>query len=113
MSGPERIWLDRDAQSGDGMFPRCFEMPKYCSEPAIEYTRSDLTDARIRAAVIAALEVAQEAAQIWAPSESKADSELSEIGRIRREMWRKQDAAIRALATDEAFLARIIERAGK
>ena len=46
-AAPERIWLDGDAEAGDGQFPRCFEMPKYCSEPAVEYIRADTAQARI------------------------------------------------------------------
>ncbi|GEM_PF-2213211 len=38
---PERIYLDGDVEAGDGMFPRCFESPKYASEPQVEYVRSD------------------------------------------------------------------------
>jgi hypothetical protein len=47
---PERIWLDQDAEAGDGQFQRCFENPKYCSEPAIEYVRADLCRADTRPA---------------------------------------------------------------
>ena len=39
---PERIYLDGDVEAGDGMFPRCFESPKYASEPQVEYIRADL-----------------------------------------------------------------------
>ena len=46
MSGPERIYLDGDAEAGDGYFTRCFETAKPCSEPAIEYVRADLCDPR-------------------------------------------------------------------
>lgn len=38
---PERIYLDGDVEAGDGMFPRCFENPKYASEPQVEYVRAD------------------------------------------------------------------------
>ena len=38
---PERIYLDGDVEAGDGMFPRCFENPKYASEPPVEYLRAD------------------------------------------------------------------------
>lgn len=41
MTGPDRIYLDADADAEDGYFPRCFANPKYCSEPAIEYVRRD------------------------------------------------------------------------
>ena len=44
-NAPERIHLDGDSEAGEGMFPRCFENPKYCSEPAIEYIRADLVAA--------------------------------------------------------------------
>ena len=39
---PNRIYLAGDVQARDGMFPRCFENPKYASEPSIEYIRHDL-----------------------------------------------------------------------
>ena len=39
---PERIYLDGDVEAGDGIFPRCFESPKYASEPQVEYIRADL-----------------------------------------------------------------------
>lgn len=42
---PEWIYLDGDVEAGDGMFPRCFEDPKYASEPPIEYGRIDLLEA--------------------------------------------------------------------
>ena len=38
---PERIYLDGDVEAGDGIFPRCFENPKYVSEPPVEYVRAD------------------------------------------------------------------------
>ena len=41
MTGPDRIYLDADADVEDGYFPRCFANPKYCSEPATEYIRRD------------------------------------------------------------------------
>lgn len=41
MTGPDRIYLDADADAEDGYFPRCFADPKYCNEPAIEYIRRD------------------------------------------------------------------------
>ena len=46
MSAPDRIYLDGDAEAGDGYFTRCFETAKPCSEPAIEYVRADLCDPR-------------------------------------------------------------------
>ena len=51
MSAPERIWMDGDIEVGDGYWTRCFEHPKPCSEPAIEYRRADLspTDAEVMA----------------------------------------------------------------
>ncbi len=45
---PERIWLDADAEVGDGYFTRCFEDPKYANEPAVEYIRADAALDRIR-----------------------------------------------------------------
>ena len=58
MSAPDRIYLDGDAEAGDGYFTRCFETAKPCSEPAIEYLRADLCapqDARVQALVEAAI----------------------------------------------------------
>ena len=46
---PERIYLDGDVEVGDGMFPRCFENPKYASEPPVEYIRADHVDALLKA----------------------------------------------------------------
>ena len=55
---PERIYLDGDVEAGDGIFPRCFESPKYASEPQVEYIRADLAtpldDPRVKALVEAA-----------------------------------------------------------
>lgn len=56
----------------------------------------------IEAAVKAALEDVADTIQMFAPLESLPDSELSEVGRIRREMWRKQDEAIRAMIAARA-----------
>ena len=42
MSAPERIWLDSDAEQGDGQHHRCFDTPKPASEPAMEFVRADL-----------------------------------------------------------------------
>jgi hypothetical protein len=42
-NAPKRIYLDGDAEVGDGKFPRCFEDAKYASEPPVEYTRTDLS----------------------------------------------------------------------
>jgi hypothetical protein len=39
---PETIWMDGDIEKGDGHWSRCFETEKPCSEPALEYRRSDL-----------------------------------------------------------------------
>lgn len=39
---PEQIYLDGDVEAGDGIFPRCFESPKYASEPQVKYVRADL-----------------------------------------------------------------------
>lgn len=44
---PERIWLDGDAEAGDGYYPRCFETSKPCSEPAICYIRADIHEAEV------------------------------------------------------------------
>ena len=44
---PERIYLDGDVEAGDGMFPRCFENPKYASEPPVEYIRADIAAAKL------------------------------------------------------------------
>jgi hypothetical protein len=48
---PKKEYLDQDAEAGDGMFPRCFENPKYCSEPAVEYHRADMSADLVRAAL--------------------------------------------------------------
>ena len=46
---PERVYLDGDVEAGDGMFPRCFENPKYASEPSVEYIRADRVTALLKA----------------------------------------------------------------
>lgn len=46
---PERVYLDGDVEAGDGMFPRCFENPKYASEPPVEYIRADRVTAMLKA----------------------------------------------------------------
>jgi len=53
---PEWIYLDGDAKAGDGMFPRCFENPKYASEPPIEYGRIDLLEAAEQRSYASAME---------------------------------------------------------
>ena len=53
---PEWIYLDGDVEAGDGMFPRCFEDPKYASEPPIEYGRIDLLEAAEQRAYANAME---------------------------------------------------------
>jgi len=53
---PEWIYLDGDVEAGDGMFPRCFEDPKYASEPPIEYGRIDLLEAAEQRAYAEAME---------------------------------------------------------
>lgn len=58
MSAPERIYMDADIEVGDGYWTRCFETPKPCSEPALEYVRADITADRI-----ATLEARAEAAE--------------------------------------------------
>jgi hypothetical protein len=65
-NAPERIWLDSDADEREGVFPRCFKNPKYCSEPAIQYIRADKVAALVEAAEAldrAASEVARYGAQ--------------------------------------------------
>ena len=45
MSAPERIWLDSDAEQGDGQHHRCFDTIKPAGDPAIPYIRADLANA--------------------------------------------------------------------
>lgn len=56
---PEWIYLDGDAEAGDGMFPRCFENPKYASEPQVEYVRVDLAEAAEQQGYASAMEDAR------------------------------------------------------
>jgi hypothetical protein len=53
---PEWIYLDGDVEAGDGMFPRCFENPKYASDPPIEYGRIDLLEAAEQQGYASAME---------------------------------------------------------
>ena len=39
---PKRVWMDGDIEVGEGYWIRCFEDPKPCNEPAIEYVRGDI-----------------------------------------------------------------------
>ena len=55
---PERIYLDGDVEAGDGIFPRCFENPKYVSEPPVEYVRADRIE-ELEAKLAKALEFAE------------------------------------------------------
>lgn len=66
---PERIYLDGDVEAGDGMFPRCFENPKYASEPPVEYLRSDHVADMLKAEREKALHEAAEVcfAEKWKP----------------------------------------------
>jgi TPP-dependent trihydroxycyclohexane-1,2-dione (THcHDO) dehydratase len=56
---PEWIYLDGDVEAGDGMFPRCFENPKYASEPQVEYVRVDLAEAAEQQGYASAMEDAR------------------------------------------------------
>jgi TolA-binding protein len=56
---PEWIYLDGDAEAGDGMFSRCFEDPKYASDPPIEYGRIDILEAAEQRAYANAIEAAR------------------------------------------------------
>jgi hypothetical protein len=42
VAAPEKIYMDGDIEKGEGHWSRCFETPKPCSEPAIEYIRADI-----------------------------------------------------------------------
>jgi hypothetical protein len=64
MTAPERIYMDGDIEVGEGHWSRCFETPKPCIDPAIEYVRSDLHDA-----TKAQLAKAVEALRFYAPRE--------------------------------------------
>ena len=59
---PKRIYLDQDAEEGDGIFLLCFENPKYCGEPAVEYHRADLSADLVRAGYLAGVKDVQEIA---------------------------------------------------
>ena len=90
MSAPDRIYLDGDAEAGDGYFTRCFETAKPCSEPAIEYVRANLCDpqgARVRALVEASEALLEKL------DEQKDGNLVVSVG-LRRERLR---AALRAL----------------
>lgn len=56
---PEWIYLDGDVEAGDGMFPRCFENPKYASELQVEYVRVDLAEAAEQQGYASAIEDAR------------------------------------------------------
>ena len=87
---PKRMYLDQDVEEGDGMFPRCFENPKYCNEPAVEYHRADLSHDLVRAAL------------------ERAAERL--LGTINREYGDHRDyrKAIRAIAKDDEAIEAII-----
>ena len=95
MSAPERIYLDGDAEAGDGYFTRCFETAKPCSEPAIEYVRADLCDPtqdeRVRALVNAA--IAEDTVANWRVT----SRERKQYIRGRIEALKELRAALRAL----------------
>jgi hypothetical protein len=56
---PERIWIDGDATTDEGVFPRCFANPKYASDPPMEFVRADVSRAAVEAAYIAGLDAAR------------------------------------------------------
>jgi len=69
---PKRVWLDSDAE-GEGQHTRCFGSPKYCSEPAIEYIRKDVSDVQVATAREEAL---REAAHIVSRAGHSLDAEI-------------------------------------
>ena len=100
MSAPERIYLDGDAEAGDGYFTRCFETAKPCSEPAIEYIRADLctpTDERVKAldAENARLRIALQqivGGEIYTAADGFSKPHEPEQSRIARAALRDMDA---------------------
>jgi len=100
MNGPDRIWLDNQRNVATRSEPSAAWRDIYPDE----YLRADLTDARIRRAVIAALGEAAEAVKEWAADLDKygypTSATTARVGAKR----------IRALATAENIAA-IIERA--
>ena len=99
MSEPVRIYLDGDAEAGDGYFTRCFETAKPCSEPAIEYIRADLCAPTQDEQVKRLVEAVQAFADFDAlPTHSKRP-DVFEI-RVRQPLLRAH-AALRALEQGE------------
>ena len=74
---PERIYLDGDVEAGDGIFPRCFENPKYVSEPPVEYVRA----ARIEELEAKLAKLARAAKPFAAIKIKDGRSQVGEIGR--------------------------------
>ena len=88
---PERIYLDGDVEAGDGMFPRCFENPKYASEPPVEYLRADHVDAMLKAerekaipvaaSLAAAISLLERGGKVAAPSNKMFEQMLKDYRR--------------------------------
>ena len=99
MSAPDRIYLDGDAEAGDGYFTRCFETAKPCSEPAIQYVRADLCDpmqdARVTQLVDAAI------AEDTAANKRVTSRERKQYIRGRIEALKDLRAALRDLEQGE------------
>ena len=97
MSAPERIYLDGDAEAGDGYFTRCFETAKPCSEPAIEYVRADLaptSDERVKRLV--------EAARPFSAAVFNDNGDVTiSTGHLKRQDWLKLRAALARLEGDK------------
>ena len=99
---PERVYLDGDAEAGNGMFPRCFENPKYASEPAVEYVRADLY-----AALMAERDTARKYQAAYAEMDRIATAALRKAEAERDAAFAAGHAAgqddMRERAADEAF----------
>jgi len=88
---PKRVYLDQDVEEGDGMFPRCFENPKYCGEPAVEYHRADLSADLVRAALERAAETSKEIADQYVGYMSRVEQAIRNTA--------KDDEAVEAIIT--------------
>ena len=97
---PKKVYLDQDAEAGDGMFPRCFENPKYCSEPAVEYHRADLSRDLVRAALERAADAMRSKSDEWGDDDDMSDwcrpaqTLIAEVEAIA-----KDDEAVEAIIT--------------
>jgi len=91
MSGPDRVMLAPNGGLPTGNYPK---------SELVEYHRADLTEARIAAAVKAAI--------LYVVAQATVPSSFDGSPLPVPEPWRE---AIRDLATDDAFMARIVKGA--